>query len=334
MAYQERPLDSITAAPAPVTDPLFPSSVAPRRAMQPRATAALAHWPGPSFVPGPKRRHLSLDGYVPPRAEPTPRAAPLLARAAGSSSTWRRRSRFALVLLVLSSLAIWGATLFIGRGRRRLERVLGLDNLATACVTLTRRSSLNFSLSSCENPYAEFGRLLVDPNIPEGNRWMPYDVTCAPPPLFAMFREGQPHYEGLHSLAFPIPTKRFRPEMLPLPWAANRTILLVGDHVERLHVKDFCTFAAGEYAVIGSNHTLSPVPFLNGIDEKLWRGGEATASRPAVCFVARYDLMLISVSHYGLANRVEFDQESDNNLYASPFFYPPGTPPFPSYNTC
>ena len=113
----------------------------------------------------------------------------------------------------------------------------------------------------------------------------------------------------------------------PLAWMHGKTVLLFGDHVERNHNKDFCRFAGGKFATIGRDHPLSPPRFVNGIDEKFLPGANQEnfdGTRPSVCYFEDLDFMVVSVFHFGLANRVEFEHES---LLQDPHFYPPGAPP-------
>ncbi|GAA5820165.1 hypothetical protein JCM11251_005511 [Rhodosporidiobolus azoricus] len=178
--------------------------------------------------------------------------------------------------------------------------------------------------TACDNPYAEFGRVHVDLSRPENNRWLPYDPTCVPPALMADLRSALNRTTSVdRPLHLPLPTKRPpRNPSLPLPWLHGKTVLLFGDHVERNHNKDFCRFAGGRFASIGRDHPLSPPRFVNGIEEKLPGANQENwdGTRPAVCYIEEYDLMILSVFHFGLANRVEFEHES---LLHDPHFYPP-----------
>ncbi|BGO91602.1 hypothetical protein NBRC10512_008049 [Rhodotorula toruloides] len=180
--------------------------------------------------------------------------------------------------------------------------------------------------SVCENPYAEFGRISSDSSTPEGNRWLPYDASCVPPPLLATLRstlKKKPTVEdSLETLEFPLPKRRTKAKRKSLSWLQGKTVLLFGDHVERNHNKDFCRFAGGKWASIDRDHPLSPPPFVNGIDEKLpgAQQNSSSATRPSVCYLEEYDFMVVSVFHFGLANRVEFEHES---LLYNPHFYPP-----------
>lgn len=119
----------------------------------------------------------------------------------------------------------------------------------------------------------------------------------------------------------------------PLPWLERKTVVLVGDDVERAHARDFCRLAGGQYAVIDPAHPLSPRPFRNGIDEK-WLSTEANAlndTRPTVCYLPGWDFALVTIFHYGLAHRVEFEHEV---LLADPHYYPPGELHLAQYGRC
>ena len=178
--------------------------------------------------------------------------------------------------------------------------------------------------TTCENPWIEYGRMVVDQRIPENNRWVPYDLSCTTPELMASLRAVH-----VNTTAPPLvlPLANLFPSVdnsLPFPWLHNRTVLLFGDHVERQHALDFCNLAGGSHLIINSNHPISPPPFVNGIDEKFLRSDKPDHddSRPSVCYLEKYNFMIVTVFHYGLANRVEFERES---LLVDPHFYPPGS---------
>ncbi|BGP16395.1 hypothetical protein JCM10213_004048 [Rhodosporidiobolus nylandii] len=182
---------------------------------------------------------------------------------------------------------------------------------------------LSVSHATCDNPYAESGRMHYDKRRPENNRWLPWDPACVPPPLMAELRSTMNQTASESPLVLPLPPSRSSPDpSLPLPWLHGKTVLLFGDHVERNHNKDFCRFAGGKFTTIGRDHPLSPPRFVNGIDEKLPGASQESydGTRPAVCYLEEYDFIIISVFHFGLANRVEFEHES---LLYDPHFYPP-----------
>ena len=178
--------------------------------------------------------------------------------------------------------------------------------------------------TTCENPWIEYGRMAVDQRVPENNRWVPYDSTCTTPELMAALRSV---HANTTAPPLVLPLANLFPHVdnsLPFPWLHNRTVLLFGDHVERQHALDFCQLAGGSHLIISSTHPLSPPRFVNGIDEKFLRSDrpDHDDSRPSVCYLEKYNFMIVTVFHYGLANRVEFERES---LLVDPHFYPPGS---------
>ncbi|BGP48289.1 hypothetical protein JCM10450v2_004161 [Rhodotorula kratochvilovae] len=234
---------------------------------------------------------------------------------------WKSRRHISAALTAAVTLfllgGIFGLSMLAKPGRRGWWGVKEvLEDLGVA----------SFEHTACENPYAEFGRIHVDKKIPENNRWLPYDPTCSPPAFMSTLRSsrgvnattGEPAKLDLPLRGPPSP----RRPGAPLSWMYGKTVLLFGDHVERNHNKDFCRFAGGKFASIGRDHPLSPPRFVNGIDEKLPGANQENfdGTRPSVCYLEDYDFMVVSVFHFGLANRVEFEHES---LLYDPHFYPP-----------
>ncbi|SCZ88210.1 BZ3500_MvSof-1268-A1-R1_Chr2-1g04260 [Microbotryum saponariae] len=159
----------------------------------------------------------------------------------------------------------------------------------------------------------------------------PYDTSCTAPDMMTRLRihidneaRAVAADQPPRPLRLPLPKQRpaYRHE-LSLPWLFGKTVVLIGDHVERLHNKDFCRFVGGKFISAGPEHAISPPPFHNGIDEKLGSANQTNfvPSRPTVCYVEHYDFMMISVFHYGFINRVEAERE---NLLWDPHFYAPG----------
>ncbi|SCV72167.1 BQ2448_4861 [Microbotryum intermedium] len=189
---------------------------------------------------------------------------------------------------------------------------------------------VQFVPTPCSNPYGELGRLRSDFSLPEANKWTPYDSSCTAPDMLARLRmhmdaeaRSLSADQPPRPLRLPLPKQRpaFRHE-LSLPWLFGKTVVLVGDHAERLHNKDFCRFAGGKFISIGREHPMSPAPFHNGIDEKLGSANQThfVPSRPTMCYIEHYDFMIVSVFHYGFINRVEAERE---NLLWDPHFYAP-----------
>lgn len=123
------------------------------------------------------------------------------------------------------------------------------------------------------DPFLEPGYLSVDRHHTKGNFWTPFDPKCPRSPHF------------LQDVL----------ERKPLPWLKGRTVLLVGDAVERNNLEFFCELV---------NSTDIKTTALRNIDSVL-RPGNAIKevndlTLPKICRVKEYDFEIISFFHYGM----------------------------------
>lgn len=235
-----------------------------------------------------------------------------------------------LVTLLLSWYLLGGTCSSLWQPRLFTESLnleyVALFRCSVSCLEY-RTDPIPKHITRCVDPYTAPGRLDHSNRWPDATRWLPYEPTCFPPPLLATLRAGleskPSQFVEPSDLEYPLrrsPTSA--DTLLTLPWLSGKTVVLVGDGVELAHAKDFCRYTAGEYAVVTSDHPLSPPPFVNGIDEKwVQTQGTMNETRPTVCYLPNYDFTLINIFHFGLANRVEFEHES---IFSDPHFYPPG----------
>ncbi len=153
---------------------------------------------------------------------------------------------------------------------------------------------------SCRcDPYDQRGVLLVNATSYPDNRWKPFRTEAACQPTNWM--------NLLHSY----------PQHPELDFIRGRTILLMGDSVDRDHNEHFCGFVEGEFRFIDWDHPASPPP-PPGIKP----GGGNTQSRPYECYIARYDFRIVSVFHFGFRPA----HQEGEWLLNSPHFYEPSTP--------
>ena len=138
------------------------------------------------------------------------------------------------------------------------------------------------------DPFLEPGHLSVDHFNTKGNFWTPYSRLCPRSP---------------HFLQDVLDRK-------PLPWLQGRTVLLVGDAVERNNLQFFCELV---------NSTDVMTAPLRNIDSVLRAGNtikEASdITRPKICRVDEYDLEIISFFHYGMQDK---DIWNDKEIYTPP----------------
>ncbi|KAK4701444.1 hypothetical protein P7C70_g4789, partial [Phenoliferia sp. Uapishka_3] len=170
----------------------------------------------------------------------------------------------------------------------------------------------SFGASADCNPYDQNGVLLVNQTEPSENLWLPIG---APPScdhatdFLSLIKTAQRDGDAPASPAF----------------AHNRTIVLMGDSVDRGHMVDFCVFMHGSLDSVMAGHELDiPYPpgeerpppgsqspfFINGD----WPNYEQ--SRPKVCYVARYNLAVVSIFFYGF-------RPDDDFVLNREHYYPP-----------
>lgn len=139
------------------------------------------------------------------------------------------------------------------------EGIVGLIDhsiLNTPASQIFRRLSLSSSKASllssratC-NPYARQGKFEIDYAEPSNNVWLPAPSSgsgkkrsiasgdCAAAPQY-MAHLRNADFAGLE-------------------WMRNRTVLLIGDSIERDHVSLFCSLLGREPEVVKGHHKLAP----------------------------------------------------------------------------
>lgn len=84
----------------------------------------------------------------------------------------------------------------------------------------------------------------------------------------------------------------------------NRTILVIGDSIDRNNVEYSCRLAGGKYTAILPDTIHWPQPAISvshPADGSQWRPNEySPRSYPAICHIESIDLLLLNVFHFGL----------------------------------
>ena len=141
--------------------------------------------------------------------------------------------------------------------------------------------------TSCD-PFLEPGYLSVDRNHTKGNFWTPFDPQC----------QRSPHF--LQDVL----------DRKPLPWLKGRTVLLVGDAVERNNLEFFCEL------VNSTDIRTTPLREAHSVLRPGNTIKEASdLTRPKVCRVEEYDFEIISFFHYGMNDK---DIWKDKEIYTPP----------------
>ncbi|KAG0149726.1 hypothetical protein CROQUDRAFT_653283 [Cronartium quercuum f. sp. fusiforme G11] len=90
--------------------------------------------------------------------------------------------------------------------------------------------STNLNYDGGCNPFEEPGYINFDPNHYLNNTWKTYTPDCQPDNLMKQLVDDLQRYSR----------GRDRTSARVLPWLQNRTVLLIGDSLERFHLRDFC----------------------------------------------------------------------------------------------
>ncbi len=151
----------------------------------------------------------------------------------------------------------------------------------------TRNKSNILHAQGCD-PFLEPGYLSVDHFNTKGNFWTPFGPHCTRSPQF------------LQDVL----------DRKPLPWLQGRTVLLVGDAVERNNLQFFCELV---------NSTDIMTTPLRNLDSVLRTGNTikepGDLTRPNICRVEEYDFEIISFFHYGMHDK---DIWTDKKIYTPP----------------
>lgn len=86
------------------------------------------------------------------------------------------------------------------------------------------------------DPYHAYGHLMVDPEVPENNRFHPYDTKCEAPQLFRSFRDklGKTSPQASSTGGWGKSKAEY------IEWARGKTVLMIGDSTIREQLVQFC----------------------------------------------------------------------------------------------
>jgi hypothetical protein len=122
----------------------------------------------------------------------------------------------------------------------------------------------------CE-PYSAYGTLVIDEVDPDGTSWRPFDKKCQAPGFFRSLRHGK--LDGMD-------------------WVRGRTVLLIGDTIDREHVEQFCMLMGQEAEVVTDSHPLSTTAVqLKRKRSRASKNRDMTeGSLPRICHIASLNL--------------------------------------------
>jgi len=138
------------------------------------------------------------------------------------------------------------------------------------------------------DPYLKPGYLTTNPRNIAANFWTPFDRKCPRAP---------------HFLQDVIDRK-------PLPWLQGKTLLMIGDSIERNNLRYFCELV---------NSTNLRTTHLRNLDQGIRLGNtineHSDLTRPRICRIEEYNFEIISYFNYGMQ-----DEEiwTDLQIYTPP----------------
>ncbi|EGG08822.1 uncharacterized protein MELLADRAFT_84382 [Melampsora larici-populina 98AG31] len=194
------------------------------------------------------------------------------------------------------------------------------------------------------NPFQQLGYLHYNQTDYGDNTWRPYQKECRPSNLFSKLKQDLLVNSRAEN------DERFK-------WLQNRTLVLIGDSIERWHLFDFCTMlneAPGsteespiflndppaETYYINADSPLSPKPFhfdpidptkppsnwpvgeedLFKFQSPIWESGKnnPNTTRPRVCRIEKYGFTAVNLFTWGL------EPKNGGRIYANiSGYYPP-----------
>ncbi|WFD42289.1 hypothetical protein MPSI1_000931 [Malassezia psittaci] len=156
------------------------------------------------------------------------------------------------------------------------------------------------------NPFAKPGYLEHDPYP----IWRPFDETCEPPRLFAHLLSSLP-------TASAGPVANFRSTGVATQARQelerviqNRTVLLVGDTIDRSMVQNLCTMLGLSSVSVTADHAFGDS--LKNVESTTTPGDTLLAD---YCYVEQYDTLFTSFYHYGIETSEVWNKQ--------PTYYPP-----------
>lgn len=142
------------------------------------------------------------------------------------------------------------------------------------------------------NPYSVPGNLQIDYAEPSNNFWEPKQSKggkCIAPRYMQKLRAGDS--EGMD-------------------WLTGRTVVLIGDSIERDHVTQFCNLLGYESEIAKGTHKYAIKEEAKGPDSssnskkdkhrKLAIKGMQESTLPRICHIPEYDFLLTSLYQFGL----------------------------------
>jgi hypothetical protein len=147
----------------------------------------------------------------------------------------------------------------------------------------------------CRDPFLEPGYLSFNSELPSGNFWTPFNTDCPPAP-------------------------RYLQDVLDrrsLSWLQHKTVLMIGDSVDRNNLNFFCSLVNSSSVRVTSMTNFNET-VIGDTDTDPTNKDPGDLTKPRICRVEEYDFEIINFFHFGLH---EYEMWTEKKVYTAPGVY-------------
>jgi hypothetical protein len=145
---------------------------------------------------------------------------------------------------------------------------------------------------NCGDPFLQPGILTSNAWDRSQNFWKPFNKECPP------------YRQYLQDVI----------DRDPLPFLQNKTLLMIGDSVDRNNLRFFCELVGSWDTRVTTMANLSEV-FMGDTALHPWNTDPKDLTRPRICRVEEYDFEIINFFHYGLQDEETW---TEKEVYTAP----------------
>ena len=147
----------------------------------------------------------------------------------------------------------------------------------------------------CGDPFLEPGYLSFNTERTSGNFWTPFNTECPPAPR---------HLQDVL-------------DRRSLSWLQHKTVLIIGDSVDRNNVNFFCSLVNSSSIRVTSMTDFSET-VIGDSDTDPTNKDPGDLTKPRICRVEEYDFEIINFFHFGLH---EYELWTEKRVYTAPGVY-------------
>lgn len=166
------------------------------------------------------------------------------------------------------------------------------DNIVGSRQKKHQHPMLTPTGDNCGDPFLQPGILTSNAWDRSQNFWKPFNRECPP------------YRQYLQDVI----------DRDPLPFLHNKTLLMIGDSVDRNNLRFFCELVGSWDTRVTTMANLSEV-FVGDTALHPWNTDPKDLTRPRICRVEEYDFEIINFFHYGLQDEETW---TEKEVYTAP----------------